>query len=76
MTTTEQVLTAALGLAEEARFEIIEALIESVQPPDQPPFDDSWREVIRQRSADLAAGRVTTIPWSKVKRQARDAVGG
>lgn len=72
----EQVLTAALDLPEVDRLELIEALIVSVQPADQPPFDDSWREVIRRRSAELSSGRVASIPWAEVKRLAREATGG
>ncbi|MEW4568584.1 addiction module protein [Tautonia sp. JC769] len=73
--TAEQLLTAALDLPDADRLELIEALIVSVQPPDRPPFDDSWREVIRRRSAELNAGKVTSIPWAEVKRQAREALG-
>jgi putative addiction module component (TIGR02574 family) len=74
--TAEQVLTAALELPDADRLELIEALIESVQSPDFPPFDESWREVIRRRSAELASGAVAPVPWSEVKRRAREAAGG
>jgi putative addiction module component (TIGR02574 family) len=72
----EQVLTAALDLPESERWEVVEALIVSLQPTDRPPFDDSWREVILRRSAELASGQVTGIPWAEVKRRAREAAGG
>ncbi len=74
--TAEQVLTAALDLADDDRLELVEALIVSFQPPDQPPFDESWREVIRRRSDELGSGRVTPVPWAEVKRRAREAAGG
>jgi putative addiction module component (TIGR02574 family) len=67
--TAEQVLTAALRLPDEERLELVEALIVSFQPPDQAPFDDSWREVIRRRSAELASGQVIPVPWAEVKRR-------
>lgn len=72
----EQVLTVALELPDADRIELIEALIESVESPDQPPFDESWGEVIRRRSAELASGSVVAVPWSEVKRRAREAAGG
>ena len=72
--TAEQVLTAALGLPDDDRVELIEALVASVHA-DQPPFDEGWHEVIRRRSAELAAGSVASIPWAEVKRQAREAAG-
>ncbi len=74
--TTEQVFTAALGLPDAVRLELIEALINSVEPTDRPPFDESWREVIQRRSAELASGSVTAVPWAEVKRRARETAGG
>lgn len=72
----EDVLNAALALSAEDRLELIEALIASLGPTDHPPFDESWREVIRRRSAELRSGAVAPIPWSEVKRQAREKAGG
>lgn len=74
--TAEQVLTTALGLPEDERLELVEALITSLQPQDRPPLDDSWREVIRRRSAEVRSGAVIPVPWSEVKRQAREKAGG
>jgi putative addiction module component (TIGR02574 family) len=70
--TIEQLLNAALALPDEDRLEVAEALIVSLQPSDQPPFDDSWREIIQRRSADLLSGTVTPIAWDEVKRRARE----
>jgi putative addiction module component (TIGR02574 family) len=66
--TAEQLLNAALALPEEERLEFVEALIVSLQPSDRPPFDDSWREVIQRRSAELRSGQVIPVPWEEVKR--------
>jgi putative addiction module component (TIGR02574 family) len=74
--TAEQLLNAALALPDDDRLEFAEALIASFQPSDRPPFDESWREVIRRRSAELRSGQVTAIPWEEVKRQAREKTGG
>jgi putative addiction module component (TIGR02574 family) len=73
---SEEVLTAALGLPDQDRLEIVEALITSLQPEDRPPFDESWRAVIERRSSELKSGQVTTVPWAEVKRQAREKAGG
>jgi putative addiction module component (TIGR02574 family) len=72
----EQLLNAALALPDEDRLEFVEALIVSLQPSEAPPFDDSWREVIQRRSAELRSGKVTPIPWEEVKRRARENTGG
>jgi putative addiction module component (TIGR02574 family) len=74
--TTEQLFDAVLALPEADRLELTEALIASLGPDDRPPFDESWREVIRRRSAELRSGQVTPIPWAEVKRQAREKAGG
>ena len=73
---TEQLFDAALALPEGDRVEFLEALIASLQPADRPPFDESWREVIRRRSNELRSGQVTPAPWAEVKRQAREKAGG
>lgn len=43
---------------------------------NRPPFDESCPEVIRRRSEELASGRVVSIPWSEVKKSAREACDG
>lgn len=74
--TMDSVLNTALLLPDQDRVELVEALIASLQPEDRPPFDESWREVIQRRSAELRSGQVTPVPWSEVKRQAREKAGG
>ena len=69
--TAEQLLDADLALPNEDRLEIAEATIASLQPTDQSPLDESWREVIQRRSAELRSGQVAGVPWEEVKRQAR-----
>lgn len=74
-TTVEQVLDAALALPDGERVEIVEALIASFRTDDR-PFDESWREVIQRRSAELRSGQVTPVPWADVKNGARENTGG
>lgn len=74
--TMESLLNSALALPDPDRVELVEALIASLQPADRPPFDESWREVIQRRSAELRSGQVAPVPWTEVKRQAREQVGG
>ena len=66
----EHVLSDALALPNGDRVELVEAILASLQPEDRPPFDESWRDVIQRRSAELRSGKVTPVPWSEVKRQA------
>jgi putative addiction module component (TIGR02574 family) len=74
--TAEQVLDAALVLPDEDRLELAEALLASLQPSDRSPLDESWREVIRRRSAELQSGQVAGVPWEQVRRQTREKAGG
>lgn len=74
--TVEQVLDAALALPDGDRVELVEALIASFQPEDQPPFHESWREVIQRRSAELRTGQVAPVPWEEVKNRAWEKARG
>ena len=73
--TTEQLLDAALALPTGDRLEFVEALVASLRPEDRPPLDESWYETVRRRSAELASGQIKPVPWSEVKRQAREKIG-
>jgi putative addiction module component (TIGR02574 family) len=72
----DQVLNAALALPDSDRLELVEAINASLLPQDRPPFDESWRDVILRRSAELESGAVVGIPWEDVKRQSRERTGG
>jgi putative addiction module component (TIGR02574 family) len=71
----EQLLNAALGLPDDDRLQLAEALIVSLQSADHPPFDESWRDVIQKRAEEIQSGQVNPIPWAEVKRQAEEALG-
>ncbi len=73
--TAERLLDAALALPPGERLEFAEALAASLRPEDRPPFDEAWGEVIRRRSAELVSGQVKAVPWSEVKRRAREKAG-
>jgi putative addiction module component (TIGR02574 family) len=75
-TTTEQLLSVALALPEGDRLELVEALIASLQSEEKPPFDDSWREVVARRSAELRSGHVAPVRWADVRRDGRENRGG
>jgi putative addiction module component (TIGR02574 family) len=74
--TTQRLFDTVLSLPDGDRLELVEALIASLRPGDQPPFDDAWRAVIQRRSAELRSGEATPVPWEQVKRTAREHSGG
>jgi putative addiction module component (TIGR02574 family) len=67
-TITEQLIDAAIALPTEERVELVEAVLTSLAPNDRPPFDESWREVIQQRSRELKSGQVIAVPWADIVR--------
>jgi putative addiction module component (TIGR02574 family) len=71
-----QLLNSALALSDSDRAELADTIFASLQSSDQSPFDESWREVIQRRSAELDSGSVIGVPWEEVKRQAREPTGG
>ena len=72
----EHLLSARSALPEDDRLHLVEALIDSLQPEGVSAIDDSWREVISRRSAELRAGKETPISWEDVRKQGREKVGG
>ena len=73
---TEHLLDAALALPADERAEFAEAVAQSLRPEGESPLDESWREVIQRRSAELDRGAVTPVPWEEVRRRARERRGG
>lgn len=73
--TSSEILNAAMSLSREERLDLIEALVESVEPMVELPFHESWVEVARRRAEEVDSGKVQGIPWSEVLRRAREATG-
>lgn len=69
--TVEQLLQAALKLPDEEQLQLVSALTAAVEERGLRPFDDSWLEEIRRRSAEYDADSVQAIPWAEVKERAR-----
>jgi putative addiction module component (TIGR02574 family) len=67
----EQLLQAALKLPDEEQLQLVSALTAAVEERGLRPFDDTWLEEVRRRSAEYDAGGVQPIPWTEVKERAR-----
>lgn len=65
-TTVQQVFEEALTLSDDNRVALAERLIESVAPA--PQIVAEQMEVVRQRIADLEAGRVQPCPVGGLNR--------
>jgi putative addiction module component (TIGR02574 family) len=73
--TAEHLYQSALALPEAERIELVEALLAAASPDSDPPFDESWREVIHRRSAEIDAGTVKMIPLEETQARAHRMVG-
>jgi putative addiction module component (TIGR02574 family) len=62
--TKDQILAAAMSLPPEARTEVAERLLDSLQES----IDEAWVEEARARLRDLDEGRARTIPADEVFR--------
>lgn len=70
--TYEDVLRMAQSLSESERIRLVEELLRSLNPTDAAPLDDVWLAEIDRRSAEIDSGAVQTIPWTEVRRRARE----
>jgi putative addiction module component (TIGR02574 family) len=58
---TEEIITSALKLAPDERFELIDRVLHSLDRPD-PELDHIWIEEAERRLAAYRAGHVKGIP--------------
>ena len=58
---SKELLKEALNLKLQERFLIVEALLKSLDQPNQ-EIEDIWNEEIEKRSAALDEGKLRTIP--------------
>jgi putative addiction module component (TIGR02574 family) len=71
-TTVQQVFEEALTLSDDNRVALAERLIESVAPA--PQIVAEQMEVVRQRIADLEAGRVQPVPGPEGLNRVRETL--
>ncbi|HJT76375.1 MAG TPA: addiction module protein [Gemmataceae bacterium] len=72
----EHLLQEAMKLPDEQQLQLVSALVSAVEERGLRPFDDSWLDEIKRRSAEYDAGAVQPIPWSEVKERARRKATG
>lgn len=69
----EKILSQALQLPADQRWELAERLLESVHPrgdsstPEE--WEDAWRLECDRRRDELKSGAATAIPWEEVQRK-------
>lgn len=66
----KRILEEALALPEDARTDLVEALIESLEPPTDPPteVEAAWTDEIARRLEDMETGAGKPIPWDETRK--------
>ena len=62
---SEKLLKEALTLKPQERFLIVEALLKSLDKPDE-EIEAIWNDEIEKRSRALDGGKLKTIPFDKI----------
>ena len=70
--TYDDVLRTACSLDELERVRLVDDLLSTLSPAEAAPLDDAWLAEIDRRSTELDSGTVQMIPWSEVRRRARE----
>ena len=65
-----RLLEEALALPEDARTELLEALIDSLDAPADEPdeVEAAWADEVAHRLRAVEAGSVTPIPWEEARK--------
>ena len=69
MSSVVDLFRQAADLSEDDRATLAGLLIESLETERDPDVEESWRQEIDRRVAQLEAGEVETIPWETVRDQ-------
>jgi putative addiction module component (TIGR02574 family) len=64
------VLSDAQRLPERDRLRLIDARWDTLPPETEAAISEEWGQEIERRVAELDAGAVETIPWSKIREEA------
>lgn len=66
----EKLLQEALSLSEDARVDLAEALLESVEhEPADEGADAAWSAEAKRRLEEVRSGAVKPVPWEEAERQ-------
>lgn len=74
--TIAQLAEEALALPASARAELVDRLVESLDPVEDVSFRQLWAAEALRRRDEVRSGRVQTIPGDLAIRSAREAASG
>jgi len=65
----DHLLDEVLGLPAEERSALAVALLDSLEPADDPSASELWRAEVKRRRLELRTGLVTPAPWAEVRQR-------
>jgi putative addiction module component (TIGR02574 family) len=74
--TIEQLAEEALALPANARAQLVDRLVESLDPAEDVSFRQLWATEALRRRDEVRSGRVQTIPGEEAIKLARKAASG
>jgi putative addiction module component (TIGR02574 family) len=76
MSTDNEVFTAALSLPLNARAQLAQQLIESLEvEPADPDADEAWAREIEDRISAYERGEIKARPWKEAIAEIRESLG-
>jgi putative addiction module component (TIGR02574 family) len=69
MSAKENLIEAAMRLSESDRFEVAQALMESLEGPPDPAAQGAWAQEIERRIKLIDSGQARFIPWEEARRR-------
>jgi putative addiction module component (TIGR02574 family) len=73
---TQELLQKAPSLPDDERAELAGNLIASLDTNIDPDVDAAWQTEIAGRADDLCSGKVSTVSWPEVQKEARSLLDG
>ncbi|MGE0761459.1 MAG: addiction module protein [Pirellulaceae bacterium] len=75
MTTTSDILSAAMALPAEQRAEVAHELLLSLEPGElDPDVDQAWADEVRQRLRAIREGRAALRDWNDALEDIRQSL--
>jgi putative addiction module component (TIGR02574 family) len=74
VTKTEELFDEAISLPVEARAQLVDKLLQSLNPT-QTDIDKLWAREAEKRVDDIKKGKVKTVPGEQVFKKIRDRLG-
>jgi putative addiction module component (TIGR02574 family) len=77
MTTTSEILNAAMALSAEERAEVAHKLLLSLEPGETDPnVEQAWTDEVRRRLLAIREGRTTLRDWDDALEDIRRSLTG